>query len=112
MVLKPCAVSTWEGGSSLRSVIILNNLFSHLIHKSTAYPQPWITPSLFDNTGNDNIVDEWTFGQLQDPSVAKAALVQHWDTWITQDDFTAIAAAGYVLVVLVHKLNTNEKKMY
>jgi aryl-phospho-beta-D-glucosidase BglC (GH1 family) len=96
----------------LRSVIILDHLFSHLIHKPTAYPQPWITPSLFEDTGNTNIVDEWTFGQLQDATVAKAALVKHWDTWITEDDFKAIAAAGCVLVVLVHKPNTNEKKMY
>jgi len=90
----------------LRSVIILLHLFSHLIHKSTAYTQPWITPSLFDNTGNPNIVDEWTFGQYQNPGVAQATLVQHWDTWITQDDFTAIADAGFVLVVLVHQPNT------
>ena len=90
----------------MRSVIILLHLFSHLIHKSTAYTQPWITPSLFDNTGNPNIVDEWTFGQYQIPSVAKAMLVNHWDNWITEDDFKAIAAAGCVLVVLVHQPNT------
>ncbi|EED84031.1 candidate exo-beta-1,3-glucanase from glycoside hydrolase family GH5 [Postia placenta Mad-698-R] len=26
--------------------------------------EPWITPSLFDKTGNDNIVDEWTFSDI------------------------------------------------
>ena len=56
--------------------------------------QPWITPSLFDNTGNPNIVDEWTFGLYQDPGVALATLTQHWHTWITESDFAAIAAAG------------------
>lgn len=56
--------------------------------------EPWITPSLFDATGNDAIVDEWTFGQLQDRNVATAALKKHWDTWITESDFAAIAAAG------------------
>ncbi|KAI0783083.1 exo-beta-1,3-glucanase [Abortiporus biennis] len=56
--------------------------------------EPWITPSLFDNTGNSNIIDEWTFGQLQDRNTATAALKQHWDSWITEADFAAIAVAG------------------
>ncbi|KAH7910928.1 glycoside hydrolase family 5 protein [Hygrophoropsis aurantiaca] len=56
--------------------------------------EPWITPSLFDNTGNENIVDEWTFGQLQDQDTATAVLQNHWNTWITADDFANIAAAG------------------
>ena len=56
--------------------------------------QPWITPSMFSNTNNDAIVDEYTFGQLQDPNTALAALKQHWETWITEDDFVQIAAAG------------------
>ncbi|KAJ8474805.1 hypothetical protein ONZ45_g15825 [Pleurotus djamor] len=56
--------------------------------------EPWITPSLFDNTGNPNIIDEWTFGQFQDRTAAAAKLKQHWDTWITEADFAAIAAAG------------------
>ena len=43
--------------------------------------QPWITPSLFDNTGNSAIVDEWTFGQLQSKTTATNALKKHWDTW-------------------------------
>jgi len=56
--------------------------------------EPWITPTLFDNTGNPNIIDEWTFGQLQNRNVAQQALQGHWDTWITESDFAAIAAAG------------------
>ncbi|KAJ6575428.1 exo-beta-1,3-glucanase [Mycena capillaripes] len=56
--------------------------------------EPWITPSLFDNTGNANIVDEWTFASLQSRSTATAALTNHWNTWITEADFAAIAAAG------------------
>ena len=63
----------------------------------TAYVQPWITPSLFEETGNSLVVDEWTYGQYQDPNVARAKLVQHWETWITEDDFGAIAGAGWVL---------------
>jgi len=56
--------------------------------------EPWITPSLFDNTGNDAIVDEWTFGQYQDYATALGVLQNHWNTWITESDFAAIAAAG------------------
>ena len=57
-------------------------------------PQPWITPSIFDNTGDSRIVDEYTFGQYQDHNTAFNALKNHWDTWITESDFAAIAAAG------------------
>ncbi|KAG8683550.1 exo-1,3-beta-glucanase, partial [Ceratobasidium sp. 395] len=56
--------------------------------------EPWITPSLFDGTGKTTIIDEYTFGQFQDKAVAKAKLVKHWNTWITEPDFAAIAAAG------------------
>jgi len=56
--------------------------------------EPWITPSLFDNTGNSAIVDEWTFGQYQNAATAKSVLTNHWNTWITEADFIAIAAAG------------------
>ena len=59
--------------------------------------QPWITPSLFDNTSNPAIVDEWTFGLYQDRGSAQAILTQHWNTWITESDFQEIAAAGCVL---------------
>ena len=59
-------------------------------------PQPWITPSLFDDTGNDAIVDEWTFCQYQSKSVATSKLRAHWDSWITEQDFSDIAAAGCV----------------
>ncbi|KAI0309518.1 glycoside hydrolase superfamily, partial [Amylostereum chailletii] len=53
--------------------------------------EPWLTPSLFDNAGNAAIVDEYTFGQYQDPAIARAALKAHWDTWITEADFAQIA---------------------
>ncbi|KAJ7757809.1 glycoside hydrolase family 5 protein [Mycena maculata] len=56
--------------------------------------EPWITPSLFDDTGNPGIVDEWTFSSLQSSPTATATLTNHWNTWITESDFAAIAAAG------------------
>ncbi|KAJ8454115.1 hypothetical protein ONZ51_g13215 [Trametes cubensis] len=60
--------------------------------------EPWITPSLFENTGNDQIVDEWTFAQYQDTDTALSVLKNHWDTFITEDDFSQIAKAGLNLV--------------
>lgn len=59
--------------------------------------QPFITPSLFSETGNEAIVDELTFCQYQDYNTAHKKLVDHWDTWITQDDLVAIKAAGSVV---------------
>lgn len=53
--------------------------------------EPWITPSLFEATGNDAIVDEYTYGQMQDYNRAKNALTNHWNSWITEDDFRQIA---------------------
>ncbi|ORY35550.1 putative cellulase [Naematelia encephala] len=56
--------------------------------------EPFITPSLFENTANGGIVDEWTFSQYQDYDTAHSALVKHWNSWYTEDDFRQIAAAG------------------
>ncbi|KAG6876479.1 hypothetical protein C0992_012826 [Termitomyces sp. T32_za158] len=56
--------------------------------------ESWITPSIFDNTGDFRIVDEYTFGQYQDHTKAFAVLQAHWDSWITESDFRDIAAAG------------------
>jgi aryl-phospho-beta-D-glucosidase BglC (GH1 family) len=74
--------------------VIPSRVSNHLLIDTTAaFTQPWITPSLFDDTGNPDIVDEWTFGQYQDKAVALATLTKHWDTWITEVDFLNIAAA-------------------
>ncbi|KAK0237033.1 exo-beta-1,3-glucanase [Armillaria nabsnona] len=56
--------------------------------------EPWITPSLFENTGISAIVDEWTFCEYQDTDTARKVLTEHWNTWITEPDFADIAAAG------------------
>lgn len=77
--------------------------------RSTGRYKPWITPSIFENTNNDDIVDEFTFGQMQDHDVALGVLQNHWETWMTEDDFIAIKAAGlnhvrYLLslIILLH----------
>lgn len=54
--------------------------------------EPWITPSLFDNTGDGRVIDEWTFGQYA--SNAAGRLQSHWATFYTEADFAAIAGAG------------------
>ena len=56
--------------------------------------EPWITPSIFTDTGNDAVVDEYTYTQALGKDEASSRLTDHWNTWITQDDFNQIAAAG------------------
>jgi aryl-phospho-beta-D-glucosidase BglC (GH1 family) len=53
-----------------------------------------VAPSLFENTGNEGIIDEWTFGQYQDYNTARNALVNHWNTWIQEDDIAQIAGTS------------------
>lgn len=54
--------------------------------------EPWITPSIF--SVGDNVVDEYTYTQALGKDQASTNLQNHWNTWITQDDFNQIAAAG------------------
>ncbi|KAH7101605.1 glycoside hydrolase family 5 protein [Auriculariales sp. MPI-PUGE-AT-0066] len=56
--------------------------------------EPWITPSIFDNTGDSRVVDEYTYGQYVAAATAKSVLANHWNTFITEDDFVQIKAAG------------------
>ncbi|KAH7096198.1 glycoside hydrolase family 5 protein [Auriculariales sp. MPI-PUGE-AT-0066] len=56
--------------------------------------EPWITPSLFDNTNDGRVVDEYTFGRYVPSTTARSTLKRHWDTFITENDFSAIRAAG------------------
>ena len=53
-----------------------------------------------ERNGDSRIVDEYTFGQYQEYSKALFALKCHWDTWITESDFAAIAATGWVFLLL------------
>ncbi|KAF7719880.1 Glucan 1,3-beta-glucosidase [Penicillium ucsense] len=55
--------------------------------------EPWITPSIYDNAGFD-AVDEWTLCAILGADQCRSVLGQHWATWVTQDDFNQIAAAG------------------
>ncbi len=40
------------------------------------------------------MVDEYTYTQTLGKAEASSRLNTHWNTWITQDDFNQIAAAG------------------
>lgn len=54
-------------------------------------------PSIFEATNNENIVDEYTFGQMQDPDTALNALTQHWDTvglFKPYDDILTFLSSG------------------
>jgi glucan 1,3-beta-glucosidase len=46
---------------------------------------------MFEGNGG---VDEYTLTQELGKEAAKAKLQQHWNSWITQDDFQQMAAAG------------------
>lgn len=54
--------------------------------------EPFITPSLFDNTGDSRVVDELTMGKYVSDACSRMA--KHWATWYTADDFHQIKAAG------------------
>lgn len=53
--------------------------------------EPWITPSLFEGNAAK---DEWTFTEILGKDAAKSRLQEHWNSWITQDDFNQMAGAG------------------
>ncbi|KAI8973875.1 glycoside hydrolase superfamily [Pilobolus umbonatus] len=57
--------------------------------------EPFITPSLFDQTGNSSIVDEWTLCESLGPEEAKRRLKEHYETFITEEDFKKIAQMGF-----------------
>ncbi|GAA6061970.1 hypothetical protein JCM10212_005214 [Sporobolomyces blumeae] len=56
--------------------------------------EPWITPSLFLASGQESIVDEYTFCQGLGKAEAARRLKKHWDTWIVEKDFAEIASLG------------------
>ncbi|MCJ1229656.1 exo-1,3-beta-glucanase [Toensbergia leucococca] len=57
--------------------------------------EPWITPSIFDDwSSSTTVVDEYTYTQTLGKDEASSRLENHWNTWITQDDFNQISAAG------------------
>lgn len=57
--------------------------------------EPWITPSLFDGySTHDNVVDEYTLTQKLGASKAKSTLEQHYSSFVNEQTFSDIQAAG------------------
>ena len=57
--------------------------------------EPWITPSIFEEWSTSKaVVDEYTYTKTLGKSEAQSKLSNHWNTWITEDDFAAIKKAG------------------
>lgn len=55
--------------------------------------EPWITPSIFEAAG-DAAVDEWTLCETLGAHQCRSVLSKHWSSFVTQEDFNQIAAAG------------------
>ncbi|KAI0015321.1 glycoside hydrolase family 5 protein [Xylariomycetidae sp. FL0641] len=57
--------------------------------------EPFITPSLFDSYDSKlGIIDEWTLCAHLGPKTAAATLEKHYATFVTEDTFKEIQAAG------------------
>ncbi|KAI9726754.1 MAG: hypothetical protein M1828_000610 [Chrysothrix sp. TS-e1954] len=58
--------------------------------------EPFITPSLFSNWSiSDNIVDEWTLSAKLGARDAAYTIEKHYASFVTEDTFADIAAAGF-----------------
>ncbi|KAJ5020572.1 glycoside hydrolase superfamily [Bipolaris maydis] len=64
--------------------------------------EPWITPSIFDNANRgrpqNDIVDEYTLGEKLGSQNALNILRNHWDTFVTWQDFNKIKQSGFNVV--------------
>ncbi|KAI0477469.1 glycoside hydrolase family 5 protein [Xylariaceae sp. FL0804] len=56
--------------------------------------EPFITPSLFDYDSNLGIIDEWTLTSYLGAKTAASTLEKHYATFVTEDTFQEIQAAG------------------
>lgn len=56
--------------------------------------EPFITPSLFNYDSKLNIVDEWTLCTHLGPRTAASTLEKHYATFVSEQDFVDIRAAG------------------
>lgn len=57
--------------------------------------EPFITPSLFNGyTTHDNVVDEWTLSSTLGASKAASTIEQHYSSFVTEQTFADIQAAG------------------
>ena len=58
--------------------------------------EPVITPSLFEGyTTHDNVIDEYTLSSKLGASKAKSTIEQHYSSFVTEQTFAEIQAAGF-----------------
>ncbi|CAK4033835.1 glucan 1,3-beta-glucosidase D [Lecanosticta acicola] len=58
--------------------------------------EPFITPSLFSGyTTHDNVIDEYTLSQQLGATNAKSTLEKHYSSWVSEQTFADIQAAGF-----------------
>ncbi|KAJ9111411.1 hypothetical protein QFC19_001180 [Naganishia cerealis] len=86
-------------GEKVRGVN-LGNWFILLATGFWHVQENWMEPSLFGTSGlpgtdNDTqVMDEWTFCSILGRTRCAEVLEEHWDTWITEDDFKRMADYG------------------
>jgi len=54
----------------------------------------WMDEEWFVSTSNEQAEDEWTWSEIQGDN-KNATLLEHWNTWITDDDIRFIAESGF-----------------
>ncbi|WFD34939.1 glucan 1,3-beta-glucosidase [Malassezia cuniculi] len=56
--------------------------------------ESFIAPSIFEQTEDDRVVDEWSFGTYTPRRKAERILRNHFDNFITEEDFREIKSYG------------------
>jgi glucan 1,3-beta-glucosidase len=57
--------------------------------------EPFISPSIFEQfPPSEGVVDEWTLCEKLGPDEAKKQIQDHYETFVTEDDFKKIAQMG------------------
>lgn len=83
----PCLKDTWQYGTMPVRGINIGGWLSI---------EPVITPSLFDGySSHDNVIDEYTLSQTLGASKAKSTLEQHYSSFVNEQTFADIQAAGF-----------------
>ncbi|KAK5136755.1 hypothetical protein LTR08_002051 [Meristemomyces frigidus] len=78
---------TWDYGTDLVRGVNLGGWLSI---------EPFITPSFFSGySTHDNVIDEYTLSQTLGPTKAKSTIEQHYSSFVSEQTFADIQAAGF-----------------
>ncbi|KAF8625907.1 hypothetical protein AX17_006633 [Amanita inopinata Kibby_2008] len=83
-------------GGWLGIIIFLKKQTDRLRDKFSPVTEPFISPALYEkyiNTSNVSVVDEWTLSLAMGTKLEEE-MEEHYRTFITENDFADIAAAG------------------